>query len=165
MLRGGHAVDYAEAITLGNAMLDAGIFHHVQWEHRFKDKGLFFRWVLCMCERYGPHGRIACIKSSLSDGIVTTCNGDGHIFCACDVLFCVHLQTYLTVTARQQMTGLKVQASIAARSGLPQMLRTCALLGMRIDSGADTQDVDSLQLGVPKVVPTPLQQLPSIHSH
>ena len=40
----GHASDTDSALALGNALLDAGLMHHVTYEHRFKDKELFYRW-------------------------------------------------------------------------------------------------------------------------
>jgi hypothetical protein len=39
------AVDAADAVRLGNMLLDAGVFHHVLKEHPFKDDALFYRFA------------------------------------------------------------------------------------------------------------------------
>lgn len=35
-----------EGVALGQAMVDAGLFHHVVDEHKFEDKYLFFRFFV-----------------------------------------------------------------------------------------------------------------------
>jgi hypothetical protein len=39
LVSAGHAGDEAEATALGNAMLQAGLLHHVAYEHTFKGSG------------------------------------------------------------------------------------------------------------------------------
>jgi pyruvate/2-oxoglutarate dehydrogenase complex dihydrolipoamide dehydrogenase (E3) component len=39
------AADVADAVRLGNMLLDAGAFHHVLKEHAFKNEGLFYRFA------------------------------------------------------------------------------------------------------------------------
>ena len=39
------AVDAADAVRLGNMLLDAGVFHHVLKEHPFKNEALFYRFA------------------------------------------------------------------------------------------------------------------------
>ncbi len=41
----GVASDEADALRVGNMMLDAGVFHHVQHAHLFKNKYLFYRFT------------------------------------------------------------------------------------------------------------------------
>lgn len=39
----GHAADEAGAVALGNAMLRAGLLHHVAYEQTFKDSDLLYK--------------------------------------------------------------------------------------------------------------------------
>ena len=42
----GLADDVDAAVTLGNRLLDQGLFHHVVRDHRFKNAHLFYRWAV-----------------------------------------------------------------------------------------------------------------------
>ena len=44
MIEEGLAADEADAVRLGNVMLNGGIFHHVQRAHAFKNDDLFYRF-------------------------------------------------------------------------------------------------------------------------
>jgi pyruvate/2-oxoglutarate dehydrogenase complex dihydrolipoamide dehydrogenase (E3) component len=44
MIEEGLAADEADAVRLGNVMLNSGIFHHVQRAHAFKNEYLFYRF-------------------------------------------------------------------------------------------------------------------------
>lgn len=41
----GLAVDEGHAVVLGNALLQAGLLHHVAYEHTFKDTDHLYRHV------------------------------------------------------------------------------------------------------------------------
>mgnify|MGYP001811193783 CR=1 FL=1 len=43
LLRDGHAGDEEAAMALGNAMLQAGLLHHVAYEHTFKNTDLLYK--------------------------------------------------------------------------------------------------------------------------
>jgi hypothetical protein len=43
LVSGGHAPDEAGAVALGNAMLQAGLVHHVAFEHTFKNNDLLYK--------------------------------------------------------------------------------------------------------------------------
>eukprot|EP00798_Chlamydomonas_sp_ICE-L_P022719 gene22719-29882_t len=43
MVRMGHAPDRLLACALGQAMMNAGLIHHVVWEHQFEDQYYFYR--------------------------------------------------------------------------------------------------------------------------
>ena len=43
LVAGGHAPDDAAATALGNAMLQAGLLHHVAYEHTFKPSDLLYK--------------------------------------------------------------------------------------------------------------------------
>lgn len=45
MIEAGLAADEEDAIQLGNIMLQAGVFHHVQRDHSFKNDYLFYRFA------------------------------------------------------------------------------------------------------------------------
>ncbi|MFN2355162.1 MAG: FAD-containing oxidoreductase [Desulfopila sp.] len=45
MIEAGLAADEADALRLGNIMLQAGIFHHVHRDHIFKNEHLFYRFA------------------------------------------------------------------------------------------------------------------------
>jgi pyruvate/2-oxoglutarate dehydrogenase complex dihydrolipoamide dehydrogenase (E3) component len=45
MIKNGLAADDDDAVRLGNVMLHAGIFHHVQRAHAFKNEYLFYRFA------------------------------------------------------------------------------------------------------------------------
>jgi pyruvate/2-oxoglutarate dehydrogenase complex dihydrolipoamide dehydrogenase (E3) component len=45
MIKKGLAADEDDAVRLGNVMLQAGIFHHVQRAHAFKNEYLFYRFA------------------------------------------------------------------------------------------------------------------------
>lgn len=51
MIGGGMAADTADAVRLGNLLLEAGVFRHVLGEHPFRDEYLFYRFA-----RDGGHG-------------------------------------------------------------------------------------------------------------
>ena len=39
------AADYEDATRMGNIMLGAGLFHHVEYAHAFKNEYLFYRFA------------------------------------------------------------------------------------------------------------------------
>jgi hypothetical protein len=43
LVANGHAADADGAVALGNAMLQAGLLHHVAYEHTFKDSELLYK--------------------------------------------------------------------------------------------------------------------------
>ncbi|PNW84735.1 hypothetical protein CHLRE_03g156550v5 [Chlamydomonas reinhardtii] len=45
LVAAGAAAGPAEAVALGNSMMEAGLFHHVVYEHRFEDDYLFYRFT------------------------------------------------------------------------------------------------------------------------
>jgi pyruvate/2-oxoglutarate dehydrogenase complex dihydrolipoamide dehydrogenase (E3) component len=45
LIKSGLAADVDDAVRLGNALLHAGIFHHVQRAHTFKNEYLFYRFA------------------------------------------------------------------------------------------------------------------------
>ena len=60
MIEKGLAADEDDAVRLGNVMLHAGIFHHVQRAHAFKNEYLFYRFA-----SDEDHGRL---PDSVADG-------------------------------------------------------------------------------------------------
>ncbi len=82
MIEKGLAADEDDAVRLGNVMLHAGIFHHVQRAHAFKNEYLFYRFA--SDEDHGGLPDAAADGSSVkwSDflGILTTTKGtDGSL--------------------------------------------------------------------------------------
>lgn len=55
---------------LSGSMMEAGLFHHVVYEHRFEDDYLFYRWGVCVA---GATCVCACVYKN------HTCNS-----CACE---------------------------------------------------------------------------------
>jgi hypothetical protein len=45
LIREGIALDTEDALSVGNMLLDAGVFHHVLDEHAFKNEKLFYRFI------------------------------------------------------------------------------------------------------------------------
>jgi hypothetical protein len=46
LLSQGHAADEGHAAALGNALLQAGLLHHVAYEHTFKNAdALLYKWA------------------------------------------------------------------------------------------------------------------------
>lgn len=43
LIQEGHAASEEQATTLGNAMLQAGLLHHVAYEHTFKDADILYK--------------------------------------------------------------------------------------------------------------------------
>ena len=43
MLQRKMAVDTEHAVRIGNDMMKLGLFHHVKFEHAFRNKGYFYR--------------------------------------------------------------------------------------------------------------------------
>ncbi len=54
LIREGFASDIADALRIGNILLSAGIFHHVQQAHPFRDDYLFYRFA-----KDEEHGQVA----------------------------------------------------------------------------------------------------------
>ena len=54
LIREGIAVDEADAVRIGNMLLGAGVFHHVQKAHSFENKYLFYRFA-----EDEDHGKVA----------------------------------------------------------------------------------------------------------
>ncbi|MDJ0784669.1 MAG: FAD-containing oxidoreductase [Desulfosarcinaceae bacterium] len=54
MVADGIAGDAADAIRIGNMLLEAGVFHHVHQDHPFEDKYLFYRFA-----QDEDHGQVA----------------------------------------------------------------------------------------------------------
>jgi len=50
LLTGGHAADEEDALTVGNTMLQAGLLHHVAYEHTFKANDLLYKCVYLRAE-------------------------------------------------------------------------------------------------------------------
>src|SRR5210317_2293075 len=54
LVREGIANDETDALRIGNMMLNAGVFHHVQHAHTFENKYLFYRFA-----SDEDHGKVA----------------------------------------------------------------------------------------------------------
>ena len=49
MIHGKIATDNEHALRIGNDMMKLGLFHHVKFEHAFRNKGYFYRSATTTC--------------------------------------------------------------------------------------------------------------------